>query len=74
MCNLQDGFKEAQYWDTATPYHYIRHEEHPSGNILIIGGEDHHTGIKPDEYEVCSPAWQRMLKHAINMALLCMQL
>jgi hypothetical protein len=49
----QEGFKKGQYWDTSTPYHYVRHEEHPSGNILVVGGEDHHTGIKPNQYEVC---------------------
>lgn len=49
---LQEGFKEGQYWDTALPYHYIRTQDHPEGTILIVGGEDHHTGIKPDEYEV----------------------
>jgi hypothetical protein len=48
----QDEFKEGQYWDTAQPYHYVRHEEHPQGHILIVGGEDHKTGIKPSEYEV----------------------
>ncbi|EIE23568.1 DAO-domain-containing protein [Coccomyxa subellipsoidea C-169] len=43
----EEGFKEGQYWDTAMPYHYVRRE----GNILVVGGEDHHTGVKPKEYE-----------------------
>ncbi len=48
---MQEGFKEGQYWDTAMPYHYVRRE----GNILVVGGEDHHTGVKPKEYEVLTP-------------------
>lgn len=30
-------------WDTADPYHYIRQ----SGDVLIVGGEDHRTGQNP---------------------------
>jgi hypothetical protein len=58
---LQEGFKEGQYWNTAMPHHNVRHEEHPEGNILVVGGEDHHTGLKPQEYEVLaipSPAYR----------------
>ena len=49
----QDKVKAVQYWDTASPYHYVKTEDHPEhGLILIVGGEDHPTGIKPDQYEV----------------------
>ena len=49
----QDKVKAVQYWDTASPYHYVRTEDHPEhGLILIVGGEDHPTGMKPNEYEV----------------------
>ena len=49
----QDKVRAVQYWDTASPYHYVRTEDHPEhGLILIVGGEDHPTGIKPDQYEV----------------------
>ena len=49
----QDKVKAVQYWDTASPYHYVRTEDHQEhGLILIVGGEDHPTGIKPDQYEV----------------------
>jgi glycine/D-amino acid oxidase-like deaminating enzyme/nitrite reductase/ring-hydroxylating ferredoxin subunit len=36
---------EGLYWDTADPYHYVR----TSGNLLIVGGEDHKTGQPEDE-------------------------
>ena len=50
---LQEGWKEGQYWDTAEPYHYVRAvKQDQEGLVLIVGGEDHNTGIKPDEYEV----------------------
>jgi glycine/D-amino acid oxidase-like deaminating enzyme/nitrite reductase/ring-hydroxylating ferredoxin subunit len=36
------------YWDTADPYHYVRLQRVGEGaeqrDILIVGGEDHHTG------------------------------
>ena len=49
----QDGFKDAQYWDTDEPYHYVRMEQHgEKGPVLLVGGENHKTGIKPDQYEV----------------------
>ncbi len=37
----------ALYWDTADPYHYVR----SSGDILIVGGEDHKTGQADDGEE-----------------------
>lgn len=41
---------QALFWDTEDPYHYVR-LQHPSDeqgnepNLLIIGGEDHKTGL-----------------------------
>lgn len=32
------------YWDTESPYHYIRVYQEKDSDILIIGGEDHKTG------------------------------
>jgi glycine/D-amino acid oxidase-like deaminating enzyme/nitrite reductase/ring-hydroxylating ferredoxin subunit len=37
----------ALYWDTADPYHYVR----LSGDVLIVGGEDHKTGQEDDGEE-----------------------
>jgi len=37
------------YWDTETPYHYTRTQRTSSGNMLIVGGEDHKVGKPPDK-------------------------
>lgn len=37
------------FWDTASPYHYLRFAKDSSGNdLLLIGGEDHRTGHDSD--------------------------
>jgi glycine/D-amino acid oxidase-like deaminating enzyme/nitrite reductase/ring-hydroxylating ferredoxin subunit len=48
----------ALYWDTATPYHYIRLQEvdplldpRRTEDLLIVGGEDHKTGQADDAEE-----------------------
>jgi glycine/D-amino acid oxidase-like deaminating enzyme/nitrite reductase/ring-hydroxylating ferredoxin subunit len=39
----------ALYWDTADPYHYVRLQpEDDEHDLLIVGGEDHHTGQADD--------------------------
>ncbi|GJP53267.1 hypothetical protein CLOM_g12439 [Closterium sp. NIES-68] len=45
----------AQWWDTASPYHYVRIAPGRGGeseaDTLIVGGEDHPTGVlAPKEY------------------------
>jgi len=40
------GVADALYWDTLDPYHYARLVE----DVLIIGGEDHRTGQRPDDH------------------------
>ena len=53
FCGPQDGFKEGQYWDTLDSYHYVRAAKDKDGSmVLVVGGEDHNTGIKPKDYEV----------------------
>ncbi|CAI5975908.1 unnamed protein product [Closterium sp. NIES-65] len=46
--------RRAQWWDTASPYHYVRIAPGPSeaeADTLIVGGEDHPTGVlAPKEY------------------------
>ena len=38
----------AIFWDTLDPYHYVRLVEMPDYDVLIAGGEDHHTGRNED--------------------------
>jgi glycine/D-amino acid oxidase-like deaminating enzyme/nitrite reductase/ring-hydroxylating ferredoxin subunit len=44
--------QRALYWDYADPYHYVRLQTVPEGSraheVLIVGGEDHHTGQADD--------------------------
>jgi len=61
----------ALYWDTAqraddegeqgAPYHYVRIANAPTGEVLIVGGEDHKTGQALDEADrfVRLEAWAR---------------
>ena len=55
---------KALYWDTQSPYHYVRlvspsasesttpqQEDPPSEDLLIVGGEDHKTGQADDSEE-----------------------
>jgi Rieske Fe-S protein len=42
--------EHALFWDYADPYHYVRRQR-PRGaehEVLIVGGEDHHTGQEDD--------------------------
>jgi glycine/D-amino acid oxidase-like deaminating enzyme/nitrite reductase/ring-hydroxylating ferredoxin subunit len=40
------------FWDTADPYHYTRKYNDPqTGEILIVGGEDHRTGEETNTLE-----------------------
>lgn len=43
------SIKQALYWDTLNPYHYVRLYAQPGSHkdILIVGGEDHRTGTLP---------------------------
>ncbi len=41
----------ALYWDTADPYRYVRLQDTPEGELLIVGGEDHKTGQADDAEE-----------------------
>lgn len=35
----------ALFWDTADPYHYVRLAGSPERPLLVVGGEDHRTGV-----------------------------
>jgi glycine/D-amino acid oxidase-like deaminating enzyme/nitrite reductase/ring-hydroxylating ferredoxin subunit len=48
----KDGMAPALYWDTADPYHYLRLGTGKDGEtLLIVGGEDQHTGARDDARE-----------------------
>lgn len=51
----------ALYWDTETPYHYVRFHSRPDHDLLIVGGEDHKTGQDDDARERWArvEAWAR---------------
>jgi glycine/D-amino acid oxidase-like deaminating enzyme/nitrite reductase/ring-hydroxylating ferredoxin subunit len=38
----------ACFWDTSTPYNYLRLDHHNDGDYAILGGEDHKTGQEKD--------------------------
>lgn len=53
--------QRAQWWDTLSPYHYARIESKPDFDVLILGGEDHPSGLlQPDEYP---PAFENLEKY-----------
>lgn len=53
---------DALYWDTADPYHYVRIQPGASADVLIVGGEDHKTGLANDQNERFArlEAWARL--------------
>lgn len=61
ICSLipKDSLMPALYWDTATPYRYVRVHKgaykynNQECDMLITGGEDHRTGVPPISYEDC---------------------
>ena len=44
----RDTVPDALFWDTASPYHYLRTEPHREHQLVIFGGEDHKTGQVSD--------------------------
>lgn len=39
---------EASFWDTGSPYYYLRIDRHRGFDFAILGGEDHKTGQASD--------------------------
>ena len=48
------------FWDTDDPYHYTRIQETAGRTYLIVGGEDHRTGVESDTEE----SFARLLSYA----------
>ncbi|KAH9310898.1 hypothetical protein KI387_025933 [Taxus chinensis] len=51
--------KSANWWDTYDPYHYVRLEQKPDYDVLIVGGEDTSSGMKPDDYPDTYPQLEK---------------
>jgi glycine/D-amino acid oxidase-like deaminating enzyme/nitrite reductase/ring-hydroxylating ferredoxin subunit len=47
---LRDRIAPGLYWDTETPYHYVRSTD-ADGRRILVGGEDHGTGREPNPAE-----------------------
>lgn len=61
MAFLYDGeIGDALFWDTDSPYHYIRKATIDDANYIIVGGEDHKTG--QDDHAAL--AFDRLLAYA----------
>lgn len=55
---------DALFWDTASPYHYLRIDPHRDYDYAIFGGEDHKTGQAADT-NACYQALERTAKRAL---------
>eukprot|EP00850_Spirogloea_muscicola_P001747 SM000006S19512 [mRNA] locus=s6:1275063:1278577:+ [translate_table: standard] len=42
--------KSADWWSTASPYHYVRIEEKADHDVLVVGGGDHPVGARQGSY------------------------
>jgi glycine/D-amino acid oxidase-like deaminating enzyme/nitrite reductase/ring-hydroxylating ferredoxin subunit len=48
------------YWETKRPYHYMRSWGEGDDHVLVVGGEDHPTGIAADT----RPSFDRLKRYA----------
>lgn len=53
------------FWDTASPYHYVRSYRAGGRTELIVGGEDHRTGKESDT----EAAFERLAAYAARFGL-----
>lgn len=42
--------RRAQWQDTADTYHFMRIEQRQDFDVLVVGGEDTSTGMKPRDF------------------------
>lgn len=64
----EERVERALFWDTASPYHYLRFVKEPGTgqDILLIGGEDHRTGQDADP-EVHFANLQRWARERLDL-------
>jgi glycine/D-amino acid oxidase-like deaminating enzyme/nitrite reductase/ring-hydroxylating ferredoxin subunit len=55
---------DSLWWDTASPYRYLRVEPHRAYDLVILGGEDHKTGQTSDT-EAC---YDRLARAVVALA------
>jgi glycine/D-amino acid oxidase-like deaminating enzyme/nitrite reductase/ring-hydroxylating ferredoxin subunit len=51
---------DALFWDTDEPYHYLRIDQTPEHDVVLLGGSDHKTG-QIDDTEECYVRLERRL-------------
>jgi glycine/D-amino acid oxidase-like deaminating enzyme/nitrite reductase/ring-hydroxylating ferredoxin subunit len=56
----RDSVPDALFWDTASPYHYLRIEPQRDYQVVIFGGDDHKTGQESNTSE-CYARLERSL-------------
>lgn len=57
---VRDRVPDALYWDTATPYHYLRRCQGGAGEVLLVGGEDRRSDHESDPKE----GYRRLVAYA----------
>lgn len=63
----KEGIAPALYWDTASPYNYLRLQDQGDYILAVFGGEDHKTGqVKntTEPFHLLERRWQRTFPHS----------
>ncbi len=68
--SIPSGFlPEAAFWDTGTPYDYLRVERREGCDYAIFGGEDHKTGQEADTVAAYARLEKRFRRHLPDVAI-----
>jgi glycine/D-amino acid oxidase-like deaminating enzyme/Rieske Fe-S protein len=60
------GFVSGLFWDTDAPYHYTRCDSIGGRTFLIVGGEDHRTGVKTETGQ-CFDAIEKYMRQRFGV-------
>jgi glycine/D-amino acid oxidase-like deaminating enzyme/nitrite reductase/ring-hydroxylating ferredoxin subunit len=60
----KDTIPDALFWDTSSPYHYLRLDRHRDYDYAIFGGQDHKTGQAADTMQ-CYRALEETVRRVI---------